>query len=61
MLLSVNVVNLKSEYTPTPYVQGFNNIKTVDYLKTNNKQKVYLLVVEVRGILVFVLLTAVKV
>ena len=61
MLLSVNVVNLKFEYTPTPYVEGFNNNKTVDYLKTNNKQKVYVLVAEVRGILLFVLLSAVKV
>ena len=61
MLLTVNVVNLKSDYlAPTPYVEGFNNNKTVDYLKTNNNRKVYMLV-EVRGILLFVLLTAVKV
>ena len=61
LLLSVNVVNLKSEYTPTAHVEGFNNNKTVDYLKTNNKQKVYMLVEEVRGILLFVLLAVVKV
>ena len=43
----------------TTYVKGFNNNKTVDHLKAKNK-KMYLLV-EVSGILIFVLLTAGKV